>query len=137
MSSGDGIALTLSLTVGVVGLTLRGGPLIRSKKKIPKICYGDCSLIRSNTVRTVVHHLHLANLAIHAFQLLQAKTEVGQILYHECSLIIYHVLSAVQLAVLLGIARPRPAMSPAALCEGVPTSTVQLQVSSGLEAASC
>ena len=30
--SGDGVGLplTLSLTVGVVGLTLRGGPLIRS-----------------------------------------------------------------------------------------------------------
>ena len=30
--SGDGVALplTLSLTVSVVGLTLRGGPLIRS-----------------------------------------------------------------------------------------------------------
>ena len=28
--SGDGAALTLSLTVGVVGLMLRGGPLIRS-----------------------------------------------------------------------------------------------------------
>ena len=32
--SGDGVAmpLTLSLTVGVVGLTLRGGPFIRSTK---------------------------------------------------------------------------------------------------------
>ena len=31
LRSGDGVALTLLLTVGVVGLTLRGGgPLIRS-----------------------------------------------------------------------------------------------------------
>ena len=30
LQSGDGVALLLSLTVGIVGLTLRGGPLIRS-----------------------------------------------------------------------------------------------------------
>ena len=31
LPSGDGVALSLSLTVGVVGLTLRGGPLIWPK----------------------------------------------------------------------------------------------------------
>ena len=30
LRSGDGVALPFTLTVGVVGLTLRGGPLIRS-----------------------------------------------------------------------------------------------------------
>ena len=40
--SGDGVALPLSLTVAVVGLMLRGGPLIRSLfffKDNPKFLY--------------------------------------------------------------------------------------------------
>ena len=43
LRSGDGVALPLSLTVGVVGLTLREGPLIRlknylAKKFVMRIC---------------------------------------------------------------------------------------------------
>ena len=53
---GDGVALALSLTA--VGLTLRGGPLIRSIL-LPNNCYADCPLIRTNTVRTLAYRPRL------------------------------------------------------------------------------